>query len=245
MAKRLFDLSDDLLKLEALLTETGGEFSDDEAGKALEAFFEQTHLDVATKVDGYCALIREFELRGDAREEEAKRLSALAATDYNAADRLRKRLKTFLEIHKIAKLDTPRFRISIRANGGKLPLIVPDAWEKDPSAAPERFHRKTISLDKDAIRTALTDFYEKAMTTLETFEEGTQGDRSDELWRWLDTPAGEAVRLKVVELWRTIKSPEDRRAALAEWLESDEGRALREPIAKCGFGPRGTSLQIK
>jgi hypothetical protein len=153
--RTLFEIGDDLTALAELFEDLGGEVTEDEAGQALEAWFDQLGEERDRKIDGYCALIREFEERSDARELEAKRLMALAGTDANNAKRLKARLKAFFEAQGIKKLETPRFKVGIQANGGALPLIVPAGWESDPASAPEAFQRRIIELDKDAVREAI------------------------------------------------------------------------------------------
>lgn len=152
--RSLFQISDDLLALEAILSEVGGEITEDEAGAALEDWFNELGAERDQKIDNYAALIREFEARAEARESAAKGLMALAATDANNARRLKDRLKGFFEAHAIKKLDTPRFRVSVQANGA-LPLIFPGEWQDDPANAPEAFQRRVIQLDREAIREAI------------------------------------------------------------------------------------------
>jgi hypothetical protein len=151
----LFQIGDSLTALDNLLAECGGEITDAEAEAAIDEWLAETNTMLETKVDGYAALIREYESRSEAREVEARRLMALAGSDGNNAKRLKARLKSFFEAHGIAKLETPRFRVSIQANGGFLPLIVPPAWERDAAEAPEAFQKRVIELDKKAIREAI------------------------------------------------------------------------------------------
>lgn len=153
--RTLFQISNDLLALEAILAEVGGEITDDDAGAALEKFFDELGAERDAKIDNYCALIRELEARAEAREAEAKRLTALAGSDANNAKRLKNRLKAFFEIQEISKLDTARFRVAVQKNGGALPLVIPAEWDDDPAAAPEAFQRRTIVLDREAIREAI------------------------------------------------------------------------------------------
>jgi hypothetical protein len=155
MTRSLFDISDDLLALEEILSQVGGEITDDDAGQALERFFNELGAERDQKLDNYGALIRELESRAAGRAEEVTRLEALIASDNNNVKRLKRRLKAFFEIHQIKKLDTRRFRFSVQANGGALPLIMPEEWERDPASAPEAFHRARIELDKEAIREAI------------------------------------------------------------------------------------------
>jgi len=151
----LFEIGDEISALHDLLTEVGGELPDAEAEAAIDGWLRETDAALEKKVDGYCGLIREFEARSEAREIEAKRLMAIAGADLNQAKRLKDRLKAFLEIAGLKKVETPRFRVSVQANGGALPLIVPPAWERDPAEAPEAFQRRVIELDRNAIREAI------------------------------------------------------------------------------------------
>jgi hypothetical protein len=151
----LFQIADSIAALHDLLTECGGELPDAEAEAAIDEWLAETNSDLFKKVDGYCGLIREFEARSEAREIEAKRLMALAGADGNQAKRLKDRLKAFFEICGIKKLETPRFRVSIQASGGLVPLFVPPEWEREPASAPEAFHRVKIDLNREAIREAI------------------------------------------------------------------------------------------
>ena len=155
MKRTLFEIGEEIQALADLLTETGGEITDPEAESAIDDWLAETQMSLELKVDQYASLIREFEARSEAREIEAERLTALAGADGNQAKRLKDRLKAFFEIAGIKKLETPRFRVSIQANGGNTPLIVPPMWEQDPAEAPEAFQRRVIELDRNAIREAI------------------------------------------------------------------------------------------
>lgn len=151
----LFQISDDISALHDLLTEVGGELADAEAEAAIEGWMAETNAALETKVNNICWLVREFEGRSEVLETEAKRLMALAGADGNQAKRLKARLKAFFEFNEITKMQTEHFKLTIAANGGVLPLVVPPAWERDPAEAPEAFQRRTIVLDRDAIREAI------------------------------------------------------------------------------------------
>lgn len=155
MRRTLFDISDDLIVLADLLTEAEGEIPESVAGAVLEKWFDQLGDERDRKLDHYCALIRELEAAAAARVAEADRLQALASVDHQTAKRLRERLKSFFEIHRLSKLDTTRFKLWLQADGGKAPLVVPGSWVDQPATAPERYHRRRIELDKSAIRADL------------------------------------------------------------------------------------------
>lgn len=149
----LYEIGQDMEALAALLEETGGDVSDEQAGAALDAFLAESADALAEKLDGYGAIIREFEARAAFRKAEAARLAALAATDEGNVKRMKERLRWFFEAHDIPKVETPRFKFSLATNGGARPvsLAVP------PEALPEtyRVERVTYSANTEAIRAAL------------------------------------------------------------------------------------------
>jgi hypothetical protein len=71
--------------------------------------------------------------------------------DSNAVKRLKDRLQAFFESHDIRKVETPRFRVSLAANGGKLPVVL-DCPEEN---VPEDYTKVRVEVDKTAIREAI------------------------------------------------------------------------------------------
>jgi hypothetical protein len=151
----LFQIGDDVKTLHDLLTECGGELTDEQAETAIDQWLAETNEALESKVNNYVWLIKEFEGRSEARELAGKHLMASAGADANQAKRLKDRLKYFLEMYGLQKLQTEHFKVSIQANGGSVALIVPPEWERDPAAAPEAFHKVEIKLDTTAIREAI------------------------------------------------------------------------------------------
>lgn len=148
----LFEIGDEIVALHDLLTECEGELPNAEAEAAIDDWLAETNVAPEIKVDGYGALIREYEARAEAREVEAKRLMALAGADGNNVRRLKDRLKQFFEANGITKLETRRFRFTIAKNGGMTPLVFPQKWEREPASAPERYHLIRIDLNKAMLR---------------------------------------------------------------------------------------------
>jgi hypothetical protein len=83
--RTLFTISADLLALADLLAETGGDITEADADAAITAWFAELGTDRDTKIDHYCALIRELEARQEIRTQEARRLMARAQTDEKTA----------------------------------------------------------------------------------------------------------------------------------------------------------------
>lgn len=146
----LYDIAGEILDIQRALEEADPEL----AAHAIEAYLRDNAGTLEQKVDGYCALIRNLEALADARAQEAKRMQELALSDKSKVARLKEMLVWFLkDVAGIPKLDTERFRVSVAANGGKAPLVVPD----DPSAWPKEFVRERVirELDREALREAL------------------------------------------------------------------------------------------
>lgn len=153
--KSLWEISADMAALDELLFELDGELTDEQMETAIDAWFQENADNLAEKLDGYCAVIAEREALADLRVKEGRRLIALANVDLHKTNALRLRLKAFFESRGTMKFETLRHKFTIAKNGGPVPLTINPAWSLDPAAAPERFHKIKIELDKDAIRAAL------------------------------------------------------------------------------------------
>ena len=92
-------------------------------------------------------------------EQRAAALEKAAAARRARAE-LKDRLKRFFEDHQIKQIGLATFKPHIRANGGPLPLILPDTWKREPASAPERFHKIKIDLATDLIQEAVKEYSE-------------------------------------------------------------------------------------
>lgn len=153
MTRTLMDIEADMQALDDLLFEIGGDVSDPRVEQAVSEWMAELDKDVKGKIDGYCSYIRELEGRAAFHAEEAARMMHKAQTEDKQVDFLKSRLKAFLELRQVSKVETPRFRVGIVRNGGALPLLI------DASAdIPQEFTREIPARrepDKDKLRTAL------------------------------------------------------------------------------------------
>lgn len=152
--RTLLNIADDMVALDNLLEETGGDVTDPEVEAAIDSFMAELQTDLDNKTDNYCGLIRQKELLAACRKEEAERLRMAAKAEENQAKYLKDRLKLVLEFLGVKKAGKVR-TASVCNNGGKQPLIMPPVT--DPDMIPERF-RKVISqvvVDEDKVREAL------------------------------------------------------------------------------------------
>lgn len=123
------------------------------------------------KADAYAALIRSAEVRAETRRAEAKRMIVLAESDEALASRLSRVLLDAMTTTGRQRVDTERFRLSVRANGGKQPIVI-----HDESALPSDYRVPVYSerIDREAIRTAL-----EQGTTVPGAALGQRGTRLD------------------------------------------------------------------
>ena len=149
----LYEISDDLRALEALLVEADGDISSPQAAEAIAAWEQELSTNLAEKVDRYCSLISEIEVRAAARTAEAERLRELAKIDDRAALALRERLKFVFESRSLPTMQTERFRVSVAKNGGKAPIDIRVGPDELPEWAVKR--KTVVETDKDAIRARL------------------------------------------------------------------------------------------
>lgn len=149
--RRLYEIGDDLAAIERILIERGGEIPEGEEGQAMLEWLKRTDIELSAKFDQYVGLIKEFEARAKSRDEEAKRMKLLADLDDRASERLKARLKDFMEEKKLTRVDGSRFRVTLCQNSvGALRLE-----RDDPQAYPAQFRKVSISIDGSKIRAAL------------------------------------------------------------------------------------------
>jgi hypothetical protein len=159
MTRTLLDITRDLEALDDLvaevdqsLAETGGEVTPEvqAALDAVDAWMAELDTDLKGKVDNYAAFIVTLDKRAEVRKAEADRLARRARIDATNAQFLKERLRGELERRGIRKVETDRYRVSVAANGGKLPLLI-----QDELAVPERFWISVKRVSNDLVREAL------------------------------------------------------------------------------------------
>jgi hypothetical protein len=128
--------------------------TDAEMDAALEEHAAALRDTLAVSAEKYADLITSLEARGTARMAESQRVAELAASDDRKAARLRAMLFEAMTATKQEKIETVRFKLSIRTNGGALPVEITDA-----TAIPMEFKPPKVveSIDKKAILAALVE----------------------------------------------------------------------------------------
>lgn len=147
--RTLFNISDDLEKLNELLDEIG---DDQEQQELLMQWFEQLGEERDCKLDAYAALISEMQARAEARKVESRRLSELAASDENRAKLLKDRLKWFFEKHNLKTLETARYKLSVAKNSTRPLIVNPDIAI---ATLPDEYKKVSVELDTVTVREAL------------------------------------------------------------------------------------------
>lgn len=119
----------------------------------LEWWFRENDEAISDKIDKFVSVIREFEARADARENEAARLRLLASADDRKRDRLMGYLKMCMDRTGTTKFSGLRHEVRVVRNGGALPLKFSEGLVAQHM--PERFQRITVGFNNTAIRDAL------------------------------------------------------------------------------------------
>jgi len=145
----LREITEDILALETLLWEMGGDVTDMEADDAIARWLEENQDSLETKLDGYATLITQMQDLAVARRDEAKRLTDLARTGENGAKRLKDRLAWFFQEMGIVKVEAKLHRIWLQRNGGKTPVDI-----ADERLIPDQYKRQvtTTEIDTDKVR---------------------------------------------------------------------------------------------
>lgn len=165
----LYEITSEMMSLIAAFNDHGKDSP--EAEQAFREHASALAEAFDAKADDYAALIRSCETRAEARRAECERMKALADSDDALADRLRDAMKTAMSATGRTRVDTQKFRLSVKQNGGKLPVLI-----EDPASVPQEYQipRMTTVIDKDAIRTVL-----EAGGTVSGAALGARGSRLD------------------------------------------------------------------
>lgn len=147
IARRLHEITADFLALEDLLLESGGEWTPE-----VEALVAEMEGNLEAKVDGYAALIREWEADAEKWKAEEQRVAAHRKARENAAAALKARLCDAMVTLGREKVETDRFKVAVQRAAPSVVVLV------EPEALPEPFRRvipATVSADKKALADAL------------------------------------------------------------------------------------------
>jgi hypothetical protein len=144
----LREIEADLLALESLLLELGGDVTEDEADAAIDQWLAEIHDALTVKLDGYATLIKNAGYRAGVRREEAKRLGELASLDEALAARLKSRLLIFMKEHDRPEIQTPLHRLRVTTSGGLRAMTMVEGAE-----VPDEYMMKVPDTKK--IRSAL------------------------------------------------------------------------------------------
>lgn len=151
MKRTLFEIGADALALNDLLDELQGDISNDGDAEAIDEWLNETGDALAAKLDSYHGLIKEHAVRATALKAEAKAIAELAASHESRANRLKERLKYFMETQGVKKYPVSRGEFAICGNGGKQPLVV----NIEPQDLPDAYRILRYEADGEAIRAAL------------------------------------------------------------------------------------------
>lgn len=124
----IFAIGQDLLALDELLTEAGGEVTP-ETEAAIDGWFAELMADQAKKLDGCVWYLKQLESNEAAAKAVVDQFQMHARVEANKRSRLRDRVRDFLIATNQLKAETTSgFKLAVQKNGGKTPMeIDPDA----------------------------------------------------------------------------------------------------------------------
>jgi hypothetical protein len=151
--RALWTIGDDLEALDALLSEVGGDVTEEAAEAAVEAWFAELREEESAKLDRYGRFLASLDTRAKLLRDEVRRCEAAARAEENKSKRLRDRLLAYLQASGETSRTSTLYRFTVARAGGAAGLDVDVPVEQ----LPERF-RETVTTYKarsDAIRAAL------------------------------------------------------------------------------------------
>lgn len=148
--KSLMGIGEDRKALYELLTEIGGDVSEESVDKAITAWLDENTAALGHKIDGYYQIIAEFKNRAAAQKAEGKHLSQQGGYAEAAADRLKERLKAFMLEHGIDEIKGELHKAKLSAQSDRVSLKIDN--EAD---IPQEFMVVTLTPDKEKILKAI------------------------------------------------------------------------------------------
>ena len=145
---KLYEITDDLIQIDVLLEESGGDLTPE-----IEARLEALREEFPRKVENILKLRVEMRAQADAANDEAKRLLAIAESRGNASRRLLEYIERNMRKLGAKRVNTDLFRLAICKNGSvsirpKDPACIPDDFKRIPPA--EFDYRKALEFLKDS-----------------------------------------------------------------------------------------------
>ena len=145
---RVHDATAAAQELEEMLLESSGELTDEMEGQF--AILTQQAESLPAAIDDVLALVRDIEIRAEARKAVAKRIADRAKRDESIAAWFKDQVLRVMQNEGMKKIETTRFRATVAMPGGKAAL------ELIGDVPPEYVEQQIIHVtDKDKIRAEL------------------------------------------------------------------------------------------
>lgn len=135
-------------------------YQDDVDKQMIRDTLEGIDGEIEDKADGYAKIIKEMELKRDARKAEAKRLTDSASVLDNRIKYLKQNLFNTMKQTGKTNFTTNLFTFRIQKNGGKRALTI-------DGDVPAEYTKTIIENDTDKIRQALEEGKELSFAHLE------------------------------------------------------------------------------
>jgi hypothetical protein len=166
---KFFDISKELQAYEALLTENAIE-NEGEISPVIEEWEKEFFGALANKTDNTAQFIRTIENEALKMRAEKDFFARKQKSLENLASKIKKFLVGFMQYENRPTLEGELYKIKLTNNGGLQPLVIHAGFDIDTmiqnGTLPERFIKRTPSLDEKALREALANGEEIPFATI-------------------------------------------------------------------------------
>jgi len=153
----LFQLTQELEALDAILTEAGGELTPE-----VQAWMAEYQGKLEGKVDAIGWFIRRCDAEeaahkahAQAMQQEVDAFRAKARTAANKRERIKEYVRGCLAFLGVTKLQGKAYSLGIEKTGGKRSIEIVEPFASHPELLPEPYQRVTVTAYLEAIRTWL------------------------------------------------------------------------------------------
>jgi len=154
--KSLFEIGADMLAIDAMLEETGGELATPEIEQAITAWIEELAVNEATKLSNYVSYIRQLEMEAETAKQFAQHFQAKAKTRENRIKWLKEKMRDYLQMTGRKEAHTADGeKVCVQKNGGATTIHYDELI--DVEAIDQKWIKIIKKLDEDKVKAALKE----------------------------------------------------------------------------------------
>lgn len=152
--KTLFSIHEDLIQLDNLIEEIGGDVTDPAVDATITSWFNELMDNEGDKLAGYIAYIQQLDMEESRAREIAREWGIKASSREKRVKWLKTRIMDYAKRTNRTEIKTSSgYKLCIQKNGGKAPFELVEGFTVEN--IPDEFTKTTKSVDFEKIQSAI------------------------------------------------------------------------------------------